>query len=158
MLDDTPIHNAERDKAWQAFIKRKDVKALMQGKSDFKFPLDGSYDLWCIAWAKAWDSGFIQGYNAHVEQTDEKLDISKSDWVGLRALYLLLATDVSSAMSGEVNKIMSYYSDKYGYGKIVGAFGLLATDNAIRDTFSAPDVMWARGLNNAIFQNAYESE
>jgi hypothetical protein len=58
MLDDIPISNPERDKAWEAWIKRKDVKALMKGKEDFKFPLDGSYDLWCVAWAKAWEAGF----------------------------------------------------------------------------------------------------
>ena len=58
MLDDIPIRNPERDKAWEAFIKRKDVKALMRGKEDFKFPLDGSYDIWCVAWSKAWDAGF----------------------------------------------------------------------------------------------------
>lgn len=62
MLDDVPITNAERDKAWAAFIKRKDVKAMMKSKEDFKFPLDGSYDLWCIAWAKAWDAGFKAGW------------------------------------------------------------------------------------------------
>jgi hypothetical protein len=33
----------------------------MKGKEDFKFPLDGSYDIWCIAWAKAWDAGFKAG-------------------------------------------------------------------------------------------------
>lgn len=62
MLDDVPITNAERDKAWAAFIKRKDVKAMMRSKEDFKFPLDGSYELWCIAWAKAWDAGFQAGW------------------------------------------------------------------------------------------------
>ena len=62
MLDDVPITNAERDKAWAAFIKRKDVKAMMRSKEDFKFPLDGSYELWCIAWAKAWDAGFKTGW------------------------------------------------------------------------------------------------
>lgn len=58
MFDDIPIRNPERDKAWKAWIKRKDVKALMKGKEDFKFPLDGSYDIWCVAWSKAWDAGF----------------------------------------------------------------------------------------------------
>jgi hypothetical protein len=58
MLDDIPIRNPERDKAWESWIKRKDVKALMKGKENFKFPLDGSYDLWCVAWSKAWDAGF----------------------------------------------------------------------------------------------------
>ena len=58
LFDDIPINNPERDKAWEAFIKRKDVKAVMKGKEDFKFPLDGAYDLWCIAWEKAWVKGF----------------------------------------------------------------------------------------------------
>ena len=31
---------------------------MMKDKEDFKFPLDGSYDLWCIAWEKAWHKGF----------------------------------------------------------------------------------------------------
>jgi hypothetical protein len=61
MFDDIAISNPARDKAWEAWIKRKDVKALMKGKEDFKFPLDGSYDIWCIAWAKAWDAGFKAG-------------------------------------------------------------------------------------------------
>ena len=58
LFDDVPMLNTERDQAWKKFIKRKDVKAMMKGKEDFKFPLDGSYELWCIAWAKAWDAGF----------------------------------------------------------------------------------------------------
>jgi hypothetical protein len=62
LFDDVPINDPERDKAWEAFIKRKDVKAMMKGKKDFKFPLDGSYDLWCIAWEKAWHKGFEAGW------------------------------------------------------------------------------------------------
>jgi hypothetical protein len=58
LFDEVPVVNHERDKAWAAFIKRRDVKAMMKGKEDFKFPLDGSYDLWCIAWEKAWVKGF----------------------------------------------------------------------------------------------------
>jgi len=61
-LDNIPINNPDRDKAWEAFIKRKDVKAFMKGKSEFKFPLDGSYELWCVAWDKAWKGGFKSGY------------------------------------------------------------------------------------------------
>ena len=63
ILDDVPMLNKERDPAWENFIKRKDVKAMMKGKEDFKFPLDGSYELWCIAWAKAWDAGFQSGWD-----------------------------------------------------------------------------------------------
>ena len=62
LFDDVPISNPDRDQAWEAFIKRRDVKAMMKNKKDFKFPLDGSYDLWCIAWEKAWADGFIEGW------------------------------------------------------------------------------------------------
>jgi hypothetical protein len=64
IFDDVPMLNKERDQAWDKLIRRKDVKAMMKGKEDFKFPLDGSYELWCIAWAKAWDAGFQAGYNS----------------------------------------------------------------------------------------------
>lgn len=69
LFDDVPVTNPARDKAWEQFIKRKDVKALMKTKKDFPFPLDGSYDLWCIAWNTAWDKGFSDGYDAAVEQS-----------------------------------------------------------------------------------------
>ena len=150
MLDDTPIHNPKRDKAWEAFIKRKDVKALMKGKESFKFPLDGSYDLWCVAWETAWGAGFVQGYNVNVETVDEDLEITESDWVGLRGMYLLLAIDTSSAMSEEVLRIVDYYTNKYGSNKVLGVLRKLARDNANRGTFSAPDVMWARNLDKSI--------
>ena len=64
LFDDVPMQNKERDQAWDKLIRRKDVKAMMKGKEDFKFPLDGSYELWCIAWSKAWDAGFQAGYNS----------------------------------------------------------------------------------------------
>lgn len=54
-FDNILIQNKARDKAWEAFIKRKDVKAFMEKNKDYKFPLDGSYELWCMAWEKAWD-------------------------------------------------------------------------------------------------------
>ena len=36
LFDDVPLVNPDRDKAWEAFIKRRDVKAMMKGKEDFK--------------------------------------------------------------------------------------------------------------------------
>jgi hypothetical protein len=66
-LDNIPINNRARDKAWEAFIKRKDVKAYMKDKTEFRFPLDGSYKLWCIAWDKAWHDGFMEGHEAAQE-------------------------------------------------------------------------------------------
>ena len=70
MLDDVPLMNKERDDSWESFIKRKDVKAMFS-EQGFGFPLNrGYYDLWCIAWAKAWDKGFHEGMN-------------KRKWIGL---------------------------------------------------------------------------
>lgn len=61
---DYKLLDPERAKAWEKFIKRKDVKHMMKDKQDFKFPLDGSYEVWCVAWEKAWDIGFHTGYKA----------------------------------------------------------------------------------------------
>ena len=61
LFDDVPLCNKERDKAWEAFIKRKDAKNLFSEKG-FEFPVNpGYYDLWGICWAKAWDKGFHAG-------------------------------------------------------------------------------------------------
>ncbi len=67
MLDDIAITNLERDKAWASFIRRKAVKAYMKDKKDFNFPLDGSYEVWCTAWDKAWGLGFKSGYHERKE-------------------------------------------------------------------------------------------
>ena len=57
LLDDIPIYNKARDKAWEAFIKRKDVKK--SGMFSKRFPLEREYyELWCQAWSRAWDDGF----------------------------------------------------------------------------------------------------
>jgi hypothetical protein len=73
MFDDIPIHNPERDKAWEAWIKRKDVKAFIKDRQDFKFPLDGSYEIWAKAWGLAWNAGFQEGYAfAQKEARDER--------------------------------------------------------------------------------------
>ena len=70
LFDNVPIVNKERDEAWAAFIRRKDVKKLMN--DGFGFPLGGGYyDLWCIVWAKAWDSGFYEGWDAAEENAKE---------------------------------------------------------------------------------------
>jgi hypothetical protein len=62
--DDIPISNPARDKAWAAFIKRKDVKDYFK-EDEFKFPLQrGWYELWCQCWDKAWGKGFSDGWDA----------------------------------------------------------------------------------------------
>lgn len=65
MFKDIPITNPARDKAWEAFIKRKDVKKMFAGAGEFDFPLSREYyDMWCLCWAKAWDAGFFEGYKS----------------------------------------------------------------------------------------------
>jgi hypothetical protein len=64
-LDDIPISDPARDKAWEKFIKRKDVKAYFQTEPKFKFPLErGWYELWCQAWERA--------YNQAIKDTIKK--------------------------------------------------------------------------------------
>jgi len=63
LLDDIPIYNVDRDKAWEKFIKRKDVKK--SGMFSKGFPLEREYyELWCQAWERAWTAGFKDGHNA----------------------------------------------------------------------------------------------
>ena len=63
LLDDIPIYNQARDKAWEAFIKRKDVKK--SGMFSQGFPLEREYyELWCQAWNRAWDAGFKDGWDS----------------------------------------------------------------------------------------------
>jgi hypothetical protein len=73
MFDDVPLMNKARDKAWEAFIKRKNAATLFTDDKDFKFPLNGGfYAMWCVCWAKAWDAGFHKGVESKPEA-----------WVGL---------------------------------------------------------------------------
>lgn len=76
--------------------------------------------------------------------------ITKSDWVGLRALYLLIASDASAAQSPEVCRIMSYYTQQYGNDAIDRAICEMAKDNAWRNTFDNESVAFARRLDSAI--------
>jgi hypothetical protein len=62
IFDDIQIDNPERDKAWAAFIKRKDVKTWAVDVDGF--PFNNFYDVWCIAWSKSWDNGFKSGLEA----------------------------------------------------------------------------------------------
>ena len=76
--------------------------------------------------------------------------ITKPDWVGLRALYLLLASDTSAALSPEVQRIIRYYREKYSTEIFYPAMAAIAKDNAWRGTFSDPQVAFARKLDQSI--------
>jgi hypothetical protein len=70
LWDDIPLRNIDRDKAWEAFIKRKDVKELFEMCHDqeFKFPLgQGFYELWCLCWERAWTKGYESGAKCDLE-------------------------------------------------------------------------------------------
>lgn len=76
--------------------------------------------------------------------------ITKSDWVGLRSLYLLLASDSSAALSPEVNRIIEHYRRKYDSNTMYPAMAAIARDNAWRGTFADPSVGFARRLDSSI--------
>ena len=76
-VDNIPIYNKDRDKAWEAFIKRKDVTEFFKDKDDaefkFKFPLEqGWYEVWCQCWEKAWDKGWDAAQQTKQDQDDQK--------------------------------------------------------------------------------------
>ena len=79
--------------------------------------------------------------------------IAESDWVGMRALYLLLATDTSAAQSPEVVRIMNFWRRKYGTNVFYPAMAAIAKDNAWRGTFDDPSVMFARTLDRSIIKS-----
>ena len=78
------------------------------------------------------------------------MNISKSNWVGMRALYLLLATDASAAQSPEVVRIMNFYRMKHGTAAFYSAMAAIAKDNGWRGTFDDPSVEFARRLDRSI--------
>ena len=77
------------------------------------------------------------------------MNISESDWVGMRALYLMLATDTSAAQSPEVSRINKYYRDKYGAQLFNAAIEAIYLDNRWRKTFNDPSVAFARRLSDS---------
>lgn len=76
--------------------------------------------------------------------------ITKPDWVGLRGLYLLLASDPSAVTLKEVQRILQYYQDKYTTAIVQDAMGKLVRDNALRGTFDTPASAMSRRLSLAI--------
>lgn len=71
LFDNVPLANRERDRAFEAFIKRKDVRLMFSDGSPF--PRNrGYYDFWCIVWAKAWDKGFKIGWEQRGKHEKER--------------------------------------------------------------------------------------
>jgi hypothetical protein len=74
LFDDIQISNPARDKAWEAFIKRKDVAGWAVDKEGF--PLNGFYDVWCIAWSKGWDTtqAMLRHQADYIDQLEKGLE------------------------------------------------------------------------------------
>ena len=72
LFDDIPISNPDRDKSWQAFIKRKDVQDLFEQQDpQFRFPLQlGYYELWCLCWQRAWTKGYEAGAKCDLQEEE----------------------------------------------------------------------------------------
>lgn len=69
------------------------------------------------------------------------MQLNKKDWMTLRLLYLILASDPSAAFLPDVKKIM----DHYGYYKMLYAFNLLNKELANDGkTFANPEVNLTR--------------
>jgi hypothetical protein len=67
--------------------------------------------------------------------------LKKQDWMTLRLLYLILASDPSAAYLPDVKKVM----DHYGYYQMLWAFGLLNKEIANDGkTFGNPEVNLTR--------------
>jgi hypothetical protein len=65
MLDDIPIINPARDKAWEKLTKSKRAQRFFRDLhgEPFKFPLRRDlYEMFCIAWSAGWDDGFNCGW------------------------------------------------------------------------------------------------
>ena len=68
-------------------------------------------------------------------------DLKRKDWMTLRLLYLILASDPSAAVLPDVAKIIEHY----GYRTVLFAFGLLNKELANDGkTFANPEVNLTR--------------
>lgn len=68
-------------------------------------------------------------------------ELNKKDWMTLRLLYLILASDPSAVALPDVAKVI----DHYGYYKMLWAFGLLNKEIANDGrTFGNPEVNMTR--------------
>ena len=69
------------------------------------------------------------------------MQLNKKDWMTLRLLYLILASDPSAGYLPDVAKVI----DHYGYRKMLWAFGLLNKEIANDGkTFGNPEVNLTR--------------
>jgi hypothetical protein len=76
--------------------------------------------------------------------------IKEADWVGLRLLYIMMATDVSTATAKEIGWCLWYYKSKYAPFIISEAFELLSRDKHLADFFKEPACASVLDLLNTV--------
>ena len=76
--------------------------------------------------------------------------IKEADWVGLRLLYIMMATDVSTATAKEIGQCLWYYKSKYAPFIISEAFALLSRDKHLADFFKEPACASVLDLLNTV--------
>jgi hypothetical protein len=76
--------------------------------------------------------------------------IKEADWVGLRLLYIMMATDVSTATAKEIGQCVWYYKIKYAPFIISEAFALLSRDKYLADFFKEPACASVLDLLNTV--------
>lgn len=95
LMDDIPLQNKARDKAWEKFIKRKDVQSMLGGTIDdegFDFPLAMQWHfLWCQAWHRAWDAGFFDGHEVGMKTKEQEMVNGEPSKEDLEKAYLLIS-------------------------------------------------------------------
>lgn len=81
--------------------------------------------------------------------------LKEEDWIALRLLYVLTASDPSTVLLPDVSKALDYYNaklrpkgdNKYSGGHILPVFALLNKEIAYdKATFSNPEVALTRNL------------
>jgi len=80
-------------------------------------------------------------------------EITASDWVGMRMIYLLCAYDPSAASHPEINRAMDFYEGKCKDIDWLYIFDILRQDNGWRNTFNATGSALNRRLASSVTIN-----
>jgi hypothetical protein len=77
--------------------------------------------------------------------------IDKQEWISMRLLFLLLASDPSNVRVADVKKTMDYFEARFGKGFFLENMWKLAVEHSILKTFvHNPDSKMVRDMNNSI--------
>lgn len=76
----------------------------------------------------------------------DMFDITKSDWIGLRLLSLILCTDVSSSNIKDIQRSMDYYTERYSREAVMHAIFLINRERVEKDVWHNPESKLIRGM------------